>query len=181
MITKRDQDILNFLQDFHITTSNQIHSLFYNLVSSRYTRKRLKYLTDEGLIKRTRSTIDNSYAYYIDRKPVQLHHDLIRAELYTAIKKRFDLLEWNNEVPVSHIRPDALAYINHCGIVFPIMIEIHLNNKFDFDKYKMDFKPIFGITPKVIICTDRQVSMPLTGIKFKIIGLDMKGLESLLK
>lgn len=181
MITKRDQDILNFLQDFHIATSAQLHRLFFPTASPRYSRKRLRYLADCGYIKRARSTIDNSHAYYVDKKPVQMHHDLIRAELYTAIRSRFDLLEWNNEAPVSHIRPDALAYIKSAGIVFPIMVEVHLNNKFDFDKYKMDFRPIFGISPRVIICTDREVKPPVSTVKFKLVGLDMSGLDTLLK
>jgi hypothetical protein len=181
MITKKDQDVLNFLTDFHIGTCNQIHKLFYNLTSIQYTRKRLKYLYDNDYIKRARSTIDNSYAYYIDRKPVQLHHDLIRAELYANIKSRYDLLEWTNEAPVSNIRPDALAYVKHVGIVFPLMIEIHLSNGFNFDKYKIDFKPIFGTNPRVIICTDREVKPPVYAVKFKIVGLDMSNLDSLLK
>ena len=182
MITCRDQDILNFLQEFHIGTSNQIHRLYFHLTSPRYTRKRLWYLVDCGLIKRARSTIDNSYAYYVNKKPVQLHHDLIRAEIYSHIKAKYDLLEWHNEAPVGNIRPDALCYIQHSGIVFPLIIEVHLNNKFDFDKYKnLDFKALFGVVPKVIICTDREVKLPLLPIKFKIVGLDMSGLDTLLK
>ena len=170
MITCRDQDIINFLEDFHIATSSQLHRLFYNLTSPRYTRKRLHYLCDCGHIKRARSTIDNSYAYYTDRKPAQLHHDLIRTELYTSIKSKYDLLNWHNEATVGHIRPDALCYINHSGIVFPVLVEVHLSNKFDFDKYKMDFRPILGTQPRVIICTDREVKLPVSAIKFKLVG-----------
>lgn len=181
MITCRDQDILNFLQDFHIATVNQIHKLFFKFASPRYTRKRLKYLTDSGIIKRARSLIDNSYAYYIDKKPQQIHHDLIRSELYMNIKNNYEILLWSNEAPVSNIRPDALCYIKHSGIVFPVMVEVHLSNKFDFDKYKQDFKPIFGIVPRVIICTDRQTKPPVLPVKFKIVGLDMSGLDTLLK
>jgi hypothetical protein len=140
MITKRDQDVLNFIEDFHAATSKQIHKIFFD-TSGQYSRIRLKYLTDEIILKRTKSTIDNSFAYYIDRKPMQIHHDLIRAELYTAIKSKYNLLEWHNEATVANIRPDALCYIEHSGIVFPVMIEVHLSNKFNFDKYKMDFLP----------------------------------------
>jgi hypothetical protein len=179
MITKKDQDVINFIEDFHIATCTQLHKLFYD-TSIQYCRKRLKYLTDNQVLKRTRSTIDNSYAYY-EKKPAQLHHDLIRSELYTAIKSRYDLLQWENEAPVGNIRPDALCYIKHSGIVFPVMIEIHLSNGFNFDKYKQDFKPFFGVNPRVIICTDRGLKLPLFPIKFKIVGLDMSGLDSLLK
>jgi hypothetical protein len=180
MITKRDQNVINFLEEFHAATSKQIHRLFYK-TSGQYSRIRLKYLCDENIIRRAKSTIDNSYAYYIGNKPPQLHHDLIRSELYTAIKNKHDLLEWHNEATVGNIRPDALAYIKNAGIVFPIMAEVHLSNKFDFDKYKMDFKPLFGINPRVIICTDREVKLPVLPVKFKVVGLDMSGLDTLLK
>lgn len=182
MITKRDQDVLNFLEEFHIGTSIQIHNLFFSNTSLRYSRKRLQYLYENGLIKRTKSLIDNSNAYYIDKKPSQVHHDLIRAQVYTAMKRQYNLLDWANEAPVSSIRPDALCYIDSHGIVFPVMVEIHLNNKFDFDKYKgIDFRALFGILPRVLIVTDRHVTIPQIGIKFKVISLDMHGLGSIFK
>jgi hypothetical protein len=188
MITKRDQDIYNFIEDFHAATASQLHALFFNNTSYRYSRKRLQYLSEEGFIKRTRSTINNDYAYYIKKYSLlqQLHHDLIRTELYTHLKQRYYLLEWNNEMTIANIRPDALTYINDHGIVFPVFVEIHLNNKFNFDKYKEliknnDLRAMFGIMPRVVICTDRQVTVPNIGIKFKVVGLDMSGLDSIFK
>jgi hypothetical protein len=181
MITKRDQDILNFLEEFHIATSGQLHKLFFPKTSYQYSSGRLLYLSEQGHIKRTQNTIGNGYAYYADRKPVQLHHDLIRSEVYTSIKTKYNVLDWQNEAPVEHIRPDALTYINHSGIVFPVLIEIHLSNGFDFDKYKMDFIPIFGTNPRVVICTDRELKLPQLAIKFKLVGLDMSGIDTLFK
>jgi hypothetical protein len=179
MITKKDQDILNFIEEFHIATSKQINSLFYNNV--RYCNERLKKLTDNGFIKVTRSTIDNCHAYYADKKPVQIHHDLIRTELYTHIVKRYKVLEWHNEMAVGNIRPDALCYIVDHGVTFPVVVEIHLNNKFDFDKYNFDLKEYLGPFPRVIICTDREVKIPAMAVKFKVVGLDMEGLENIIK
>lgn len=189
MITNRDQNILNFLEDFHISTSNQIHRLFFNNTSYRYSRKRLQYLFNKlELIKQTRSTIDNCFAYYINKKPVQIHHDLLRTELYTCIKNQYHILEWNNETTIVNIRPDALCYINNNGITYPVFIEIHLNNKFNFDKYidftkANDIKAMFGLMPKVIIFTDRQINIPTNiGIKFKAIDIyNMNGLNTLFK
>jgi hypothetical protein len=40
---------------------------------------------------------------------------------------------------------------------------------------------MFGILPRVIICTDRQVTVPQIGIKFKVISFDMSGLDTLFK
>lgn len=186
MITKRDQDIINFIDDFHIATSNQIHRLFFKDISERYCNIRLKYLFELGSIKRTKSTIDNSYAYYVDKKPSQIHHDLIRAELYPNLKTRYNLLEWHNEYTLEHIRPDAFCYISHNGIPYPVFIEIHLHNNFNFDKYKnltdtMDLKAVFGIVPRVIICTDRQVTVPPIPIEFKIVDVDMSGIDSIFR
>lgn len=196
MITKRDQDIINFVTDFHIATSKQIHSLFFENISYRYTRKRLQYLSEIlKEIKPTHSTIDNCIAYYTDKKPVQIHHDLIRAELFVNLKKQYNVLDWSNETPIVNIRPDALsyinnsfAYINNHGIVFPIFIEIHLNNKFNFQKYidlvkNNNLHEMFGIMPRVLICTDRQLTIPTNiGIKFKAIDIyNMNGLNTLFK
>lgn len=187
MITNRDQDILNFLEYFHVGTSKQLHNLFFKNTSYRYSRKRLQYLFDMGSLKRTRSTIDNSYAYYIDKKPPQLHHDILRSEIYTNLKLKYNVLEWHNELSIDHIRPDSMCYIMDNGIAFPVFIEIHLNNQFNFDKYKdfaknNDLKAMFGIAPRVIIFTDRQVTVPSgIGIKFKVVNFSLTGLDTLFK
>lgn len=186
MITKRDQDIINLLEDFHIATTNQIHRLYFQTISYRYVAKRLEYLYSQNYIKRTKSTIDNCFAYYLDKKPTQIHHDLIRSELYSHIKNKYNVLEWGNETTIENIRPDALCYINDNGIVFPILVEIHLSNKFNFDKYinlaqNNDLKLIFGIMPRVLICTDRGITIPNARIKFKVVNVDMKGLDTLFK
>jgi hypothetical protein len=192
IISTNDQNVLNFISDFHIATSGQIYQLFFP-GKYRYCMKRLKTMQDEGFIKRTNSTIDNCYAYYIDKKPCQIHHDLIRAELFTALNKRFKVVSWENEEPIKNIRPDATAfvhsaftYINDHDAVFPIFIEIHLNNKFNFDKYKeflktTNLREMYGGMPRVLICTDRTLKLPQLGIKFKLVGLDMSGLENIFK
>ncbi len=195
MITKRDQDIYNFLDrkenggmGFHHASTSQLNRLFFPGTSDRYCRKRLQYLYECGYLKRTRSTLGNDYAYFIEKKSLlqQVHHDLIRTEIYAAIQSRFKILEWHNEFSIEHIRSDAFCYISNGGIGYPIFIEIHLNNNFNFDKYKefakQDLKAIFGVLPRVIICTDRQVTITQnSGIKYRVIDFTMKGLESLFK
>jgi len=185
MISQNDQNVLNFLEDFHIATSGQVCRLFFP-GKYRYCMKRLKALREEGFIRRVHSTIDNSYAYYVGKKPVQVHHDLIRAELFASINEHYKIITWDNEEPVKHIRPDAVALILDRGITFPVFVEIHLNNHFDFDKYKelvrtADLRSIFGTNPRILICTDREVKLPVSAIKFKLVGLDMSGLDTLLK
>jgi hypothetical protein len=198
LFVKRDQNLFDFITDFHVATSNQINTLFFNNnPNKRYCNKRLKYLYDNKYIKRTRSTISNDFAYYIDKKShiSQVHHDLIRVELYINIKKHFQVLGWSNELPIKNIRPDAVtylndssfAYINNKGITIPVFIEVHLNNKFNFDKYinllkQYDLKALFGVMPRVVICTDKQVIIPKDIVlKFKIIDIEMNGIENILK
>lgn len=187
MITKRDQTILNFLEDFHIATTHQIHRVFFTDVSYRYVAKRLEYLATEGHIKRTKSTIDNCFAYYVTKKPIQIHHDIIRSELFSHLNSKYQVLQWENEYPFQNIRADAFCYVNDHGIVFPCFIEVHLSNKFDFEKYLLlsqqnDLKAVFGLNPRVIIVTDRDILIPKSGsIKFKVVGLDMSGLDSLFR
>jgi len=177
MITQRDQDILNFLEDFHAATTSQLQRLFFNGTSYRYSCKRLQYLYEQGFLKRMRSTISNEYAYYFKKPSMlqQIHHDLIRAELYVNIKERYKLLEWNNEMSVANIRPDALAYIEY-GL--PLMIEVHLSNRFNFDKYNQDFIPLFGIQPRIIVVTDKKINIP--DRKYRIVKTDMQGIDKIM-
>jgi hypothetical protein len=189
MITKRDQDIINFLEEegFHIATTSQLHGIFFKDLTYRCCAARLEKLTEQEHIKRTQSTINTSYAYYVSKKPVQIHHDLIRTELYMNIKNTYQIMEWHNEYTFLNLRSDAFAYISDHDIVFPCFIEIHLNNRFDFEKYntlfrESDLKTLFGILPRVIICTDRDITIPKgLGLKFKVVDLEMNGLESLFK
>lgn len=194
MLTRRDQDVLNFIEEFRVATSGQIHRLFFANKTRRYCQARLKYLLSNGYIKKINSTINNEFAYYLEKRSGQVHHDLIRAELYSNIKLKYNLLDWSNEQPIKNIRPDATAYLSNNnfayirdhGMVFPIFIEIHLSNKFNFEKYinllkKTDLAALYGIMPRVIICTDRQVVISNIGIKFKVVGVDMSGLDSILK
>lgn len=186
MLMPRDIKLINFLEDFHIATSGQLHRLFFPDSSIRYSSKRLKYLFAQGYIKRTRSTLTSGYAYFANKRPEQVHHDLLRVELFLGLKKLYSVPQWGNEKTVGGIRPDAVAVVVDHDVKFPVFIEIHLNNHFNFDKYKemeknVDLKAVFGLMPRVIICTDRQVTIPAMPVKFKVVGLDMKGLESIFK
>lgn len=177
MITQRDQDILNFLEEFHAATTSQLQRLFFHGTSYRYSCKRLQCLYEQGFLKRMRSTISNEYAYYLKKSSMlqQIHHDLIRTELYVSIKEQYKLLEWNNEMPISNIRPDALAYIEY-GL--PLMIEIHLSNRFNFEKYKQNFIPLFGIQPRIIIVSDKKINPPDS--RYRIIKTNMQGVGKIL-
>ncbi len=186
MITKREQDVICLLEDFHVATTNQIYNLIYPKTCLRYAQSRLSFLKKQEIIKQIRSTIDNCNAYYINKKPVQIHHDLIRTELYTNMNKLYTVLEWHNECSIVNIRPDALAYIKDNGIVFPIFVEIHLSNKFNFDKYSEliktnDLITMFGSIPRVIICTDRNITIPNMKIRFRKVDINMRGLNCIFK
>ena len=187
MITKRDQDILNYLDDFKISTTKQIHRIFFNGLSYRCCARRLEQLEKYGHIKHTNSTIDISFAYYTDKKPVQIHHNLLRSEIYSHIINMYNVLEWHNEYSFQNIRSDSFAYIDDHGIPFPVFLEVHLGNSFNFDKYNIlakenDLKVIFGLMPRVVIFTDRNVSLPKNSpIKFKLVDVNTKGLDSLFK
>jgi hypothetical protein len=195
MIVQTEQDLLNFLEMFHIGTSSQLHKLFWPQTSLRYCNDRLLYHYKQQNLNRCRSTISNGYAYYINKKPVQVSHDLYRTEVFTAIKQRYEILDWSNEYTVNHIRPDArtnivnqtMAFINDHETIFTVFIEIHLSNKFNFQKY-IDFanstnlKLKYGLPPRVLIVTDREVKIPNEalniGFKFKVVGAeDMKGID----
>ncbi|EPR12349.1 hypothetical protein [Ruminiclostridium papyrosolvens] len=188
MITKRDQTVLNFIEDFHIATAKQIYQIFFNKTSYRYCNNRLLYLYNQGFIKRSRSTIDNGFAYYINKKPIQVHHDLIRSGIYVLLNQHYSVEAWQNEYIIENIRPDAFCLVNDHDIVFPCFIEVHLNNKFNFEKYQAliknaDLKAIFKLMPRVVIVTDRDIVAPTNiGIKFKIVNYETTtGIDNLFR
>jgi hypothetical protein len=175
-----------------VATTKQIYKMFYP--SLRTAQADLSKLNKNGFIKQTRSTIDNCFAYYISQKPVQIHHDLIRTELFINLRDKYQIVDWKNELPIFNIRPDAtvhfkntyFSYINDNDIIFPLFIEIHLNNKFNFTKYQElvknnDFKLLFKYAPRVLICTDRELKVPQNiGIRFRIVNYEtMQGLDSI--
>jgi hypothetical protein len=191
MLMQRDQLIINGLEDFHVMTSKQITELYFPETSYRFAATRIKYMFEQKWIKQTVSTIDKCFAYYVENKPAQIHHDLIRAEIYTKLQAVYQVIGWKNEQTILDIRPDAFALISDSGIEFPVMIEIHLSYTFDFNKYaNKDFSAYMGgKIPRVIICTDKTITLPsFKNVKFKAVGIEVtshglavNGLESIFK
>lgn len=70
MITKRDRDILIWIERYRSITINQCAKIFFTNNKEAYdqARKRLRHLNKEGLIRRYRKDPRSEVVYFMDKK-----------------------------------------------------------------------------------------------------------------
>ena len=86
MLTERDINIVNFIHEVGLATTQQICDLFFKDVSKTVLSRRLNHLVNYSYLKRIRvKELNNSYMYYIDSKPKHLVHELIGTSFYVAL------------------------------------------------------------------------------------------------
>lgn len=85
MITNRDEDMLNWLSEFKLATTNQINSIFYNNIS--ICNKRLLKLCKDKVVNRIKDPYSKQYIYYTKRPKslLQLKHYYIRNDFYIKL------------------------------------------------------------------------------------------------
>lgn len=133
MLTKRDFEIIEFLESYKIATTTVLQYFFFPSLSA--CQKRLLKLIQCKQIKRARDNITNEYLYYI-KKPKQINHSLKVSELYMELSKRYEIKHFKIEVNLGSIRPDAVfGYIEN-GTSKIGFLEVELSNKeFNQNKY----------------------------------------------
>lgn len=160
MVTKRDLQVVEFLEKFHIATTSTIETLFYP--SNRVARNRLNALVDAKMVKRDRAGISCEYEYYI-RRPAQYRHSLLLTDLYREMHRRTELYKFIKEPKIGDIRPDALAGYKANGVAEVAFVEIEISHKgLDIEKYERlyysgEYRKYFVDFPKLIVVSDRKV------------------------
>ena len=87
LLTKRDDEIRDFLKEVSIADTSTINTLFFN-GSIRSCQRRLKQLTEYKFIKRLdRVYLNQEYLYYVNKIPQQLDHKLIFAQFLGKLKE----------------------------------------------------------------------------------------------
>lgn len=134
MLTSRDFEILEFLENYKVANTTILQYFFFPSLSA--CQKRLLKLVQSKQLKRARDSINNEYIYYI-KKPKQLNHSLKITELYMELSKKYEIIHFKTEVGIGSIRPDAIFGYKENNKAKIGMLEVELSNKdFNIKKYE---------------------------------------------
>jgi hypothetical protein len=155
MITRRDQEVISFLQSFKAAKTSTVCQLFYG--SYRVCARRLCKMTQESTIKRERDGWSAEYVYFIKR-PKQMRHALLLTDFYRELHKIADIKRFIPEPTLGSVRPDAAVGFIHNGKSRLALVEVEVSNKgFDRKKYDaFDWAKYFPVEPEVIVISDRK-------------------------
>jgi len=180
MLTRRDLDIINFLEEYKIASTSTLTAIFFPSLST--CQKRMRILTDNNRVKRARLTMNHDYIYYV-KKPHKVMHDLLVTEFYRELSQRSKILNFVVEKGLGRIRPDAIFGFNLGEIQRLGLLEVEISHKgFDYEKYENfycsgAYKEWFPIMPMVyIVCN--SVKLPRnTSINYVTIKTDFSNFK----
>jgi len=169
MLTRRDLDIISFLEDYRIATTSTIAKIFFP--TDNACRKRLKTLADNNRVKRARMTMNYDYMYYV-KKPSKLPHDLLVTEFYRLLILNSKVIHYKIDKELGDIRPDAIFAFEKDNRQCLGLLEVEISNKgFNYDKYDKfyksgAYKEFFPIMPTVYVVSNTAKIPRDTPIKF---------------
>lgn len=113
----RDKQLYRLLESQVSLNTDQIKLLLFKNVCLRICQRRLTKLTKAKKIHRIRSSFDEPYFYYIDKKPAQVEHVLGVSWIYTWVCTSLSKLEtlhcFEREIDYKTIRPDAFIAVKN--------------------------------------------------------------------
>lgn len=184
MLSSRDNAIKEFLEDFEIANTGHIKQLFFKDVSLRACQERLKKLAQYKMLKRFREHTDQEYLYCVE-VPRQKEHFYIRTQLYFECMKYYEIDQWTNRTQIGNVIPDAYIQLIDHEMCFGLFVEIHRsNNTFNQAKYESLYlsglwREKFNSFPRVLIVTDKKVTLQPSKIKYRIVDTQFNGLNKI--
>lgn len=165
-MTDRDMQIIEFIHEVRLATTQNIYDLFFNDVSKTVMSRRLNHLIDYNYLKRTRiKELNNSFMYYIDSKPKHLVHELIGTNFYVALTNLgFDVIRFARNKKVGTCIADiiVIATFNDKEEVFFVEVQRHFNHitkctdKYKELYYSNAWKEVFDEFPKIVVISDMK-------------------------
>lgn len=169
--TKRDIEIIGFIQKHKAVNSSQLKKIF-QLTDSTLSR-RMNFIIENSNVKKYRYTpqmnfYDNKYkelipnenVYYWKRKPSNIMHTLLVNETYLCLKDNFDIIEYALEYPITYgdylVRADMYFSFKCNGHEWDYLIEVENNKSWNYSKY-LKLQEGNVILPKIIVLSDRRV------------------------
>lgn len=144
---ERDMKILKFISDVRICTNEDIQESFFKGLNKNVCYRRLNYLVECKLIKRSYFNMGknkNIYIYYLDKKPSVkiLKHDLLITKfLVKLISEGYEIIEFEKspclgETLTNSIIPDAIIKFKSSNDkIKHIFLEVQLSEHDCIKKY----------------------------------------------
>ena len=182
-LTKRDNDLLIWVEKYKAITINQAKSIFFDRVCES-VRRRISILEDNGFITSYNRRYNNEKVYCIERKLSD--HDLFVFDFIKFLKDRECKIR-NIKIQPRYLndglRPDAFIEFQYENDVYFILLEIdytHYTSNMKMQLYEMLYnrqelqKECYGTFPIVIITRPHLNCIRYNSNNFDIIYTDLK-------
>ena len=163
LMTDRDIQIIEFIKEFKAVKASTIARLYFPSLAT--AERRLKKLVESHKLHRTRENVISEYIYYIKRKPTNVKHSLIIADIYSKLmtEQSIQLIKYKREYELKYrnitLRVDLMAVIKINNKLVPLLVEIDLTKKYKnkYSEYINSgyYQQKFGAEPEVLVISDR--------------------------
>lgn len=158
ILTERDNQIIDFLNNYKSAYTSTICNLFFN-GSLRPCNRRLKHLREHGFIKSSQEYVSSEKIHYINKKPTQLKHSCICSQFASYMKLNNNILKEKIEYKIGNVRCDLLMVTDEPKI---FLIEVCITKPFDLNKYiklknSLEWKKVFPVFPTIIVISDKTI------------------------
>lgn len=191
VLTKRDRDILEFVDKFGAATTSQIQRGCFkgikDISAHKKAQARLTALYKTKHIKRDRAHLNTEYVYYHKKTKLLAHQTLLVDVYLSLLKHPGSIKEFTPEIVLGDIRPDAKVLFDDGWYLHLFLVEIHMaTNKFGQEKYETflrtrAYKRYFEVFPKVLVVSDREIKFQESRIPFVRIPFNMDGIDRILR
>lgn len=194
-LVTRDKKIIELIEKVGVITRGQIQRVLFKNVHQNIPMRRLSYLTDNKLIKRSYYQVGehkNVYVYYLGKKPSKrnIKHEVAVTEFITNVMAIADVLEVSTHYALGDIIADGyIKYRDSEGKVRRLLLEVQLSNKVGdcVNKYSnirniiVENRKNWKSIPRLIVITDLDHSQEqLKHMKVKYDTTQMKNLREIL-
>lgn len=143
MLTKRDKEILNWIQDYDILTINQAKSLFFNNVYDN-ARRRLRVLEQQGILNSYICKDSKEKVYCVDKKRSQ--HDIYIVDFIAKlITLDCNILEFKLKPHYLNgdLIPDAFVKFSQGDDLYLVLLEIDYKHATEMLKFKSLYERLY--------------------------------------
>ena len=175
ILTKRDEEIIRFLNDYKCANTSTIANIFFN-GSKRPCNRRLKNLKEHGFIKSSQEFVCLEQIHYINKKPSQIKHSTIVSNFFGELyKNNIEVLKTKLEFKIDNVRSDLLLVCKIDSKTKIFFIEVCNTKKFDINKYiklknNNKWKEYFPFFPSIIVISNKPYE---TNKDINIIGMNL--------
>lgn len=137
IITKRDKNVLRFIENHKAITVKQAEKIFYK--NNEVSRRRLKYMEENNVLKSYDYKVNRKERAYYSQKKLS-SHDLLVLDFYSElIASGSKILNFIKQPRYLNdlIRPDALIQFEYKSNIYLQLIEVDLTHYTSNDKMQL--------------------------------------------